>query len=180
VDAEELWERVETNVEWVERRAHEIAAHETDRTRALDAKASQVLAVSAVATSIAASALVPRLGSAPRGAVWLAGFAAVSILVAAGTAVYALIPRAFLAFSADEVEQWPTGDFLTQRARDVQGRILNGWLETIARARTINARKATMVRAALIALALALALTAATAGTITDNGREGSQAGLTD
>jgi hypothetical protein len=180
VDAEDLWQRVETNVEWVERRAHEIAAHETDRTRALDAKASQVLAVSAVATSIAASALVPRLESAPRGAVWLAGIAAVSILVSAGTAVYALIPRAFLAFSAEEVEQWPTGDFLTQRARDVQGRILNGWLETVARARTVNARKAGMVRVALIALALALALTAATAGTITGNGRQGTEAGLTD
>jgi hypothetical protein len=149
---------------------------EADRTRALDAKASQVLAVSAVATSIAASVLVPRLTSAPIGAVWLAGFAAVSILVSAGTAVYGLFPRAFLAFSAEEVEQWPTGDFLTQQPRDVQGRILNGWLETIARARTVNARKATMVRAALIALALALGFTTATAGTIAKDGREGTKA----
>jgi hypothetical protein len=170
MNAEELWGRVETNVEWVERRAHEVAAEEADRTRALDAKASQVLAVAAVATSIAASVLVPRLASAPDGALWLAGLAAVSILTSAGTAVYALLPRAFLTFSAEEVEQWPTGDFLTQRPRDVQGRILNGWLETIARARTVNARKATMVRAALIALAIALAFTTATAGTIASNG----------
>lgn len=180
MNAEELWGRVETNVEWVERRAHEIAAEEADRTRALDAKASQVLAVSAVATSIAASVLVPRLSSAPDSAVWLAGFAAVSVLVSAGTAVYGLFPRAFLAFSAEEIEQWPTGDFLTQRSRDVQGRILNGWLETIARARTVNARKATMVRAALIALALALAFTTATAGTIAENGAEGTQAERAD
>jgi hypothetical protein len=46
--------------------------------------------------------------------------------------------------------------------------------------RTVNARKATMVRAALIALALALAFTTATAGTIAENGAEGTQAERAD
>jgi hypothetical protein len=176
VDPDDLWHRVEDNVEWIERRACEIAASETDRTRALDTKAGQVLAVSAVATSIAASALVPRLVSAPDPASWLAVLAAASILVSAGASVIALFPRAFLGFSADEVEQWPTGDFLTQRARDVRGRILNGWLETMARARTVNARKASLVRVALIALALALIFTTATAGTIASNGEREAKA----
>lgn len=174
--ADELWQRVDVNVEWIERRAQELAIAETDRTRALDTKASQVLAVAAVATSIAASALGPRLATAPEVAVWFAVLAGLFVLTATATSVWALFPRAFLSFESDEIAQWPTGDFLTQRQRDIQGRFLNGWLEVVGRARRVNGRKATLVRTGLIALGLALACTAATAGTIASDAESGPKA----
>ena len=55
-------------------------------------------------------------------------------------------------------------------ARDVQGRILNGWLEVILVARRNNSLKSRLVRVALTSLWLALVLTAVAAGTITVDG----------
>lgn len=170
VEAGALWQRVETNVEWIERRAYELASSETDRTRALDGKASQVLAVAAVATSIAASALVPRLADAPAAAAWIAGGAGAAVISAAAAAVCALFPRAFLSFTVEEIGDWPTGDFLTQRPRDIHGRILNGWLEVVLRARRINSLKSHLVRAALASLGVALVLTTVAAGTMASVG----------
>jgi hypothetical protein len=172
MEARAPWERVETNVEWIERRAYELASAETDRTRALDGKASQVLAVAAVATSIAASALVPRLEDAPPAAAWIAAGAGAAVIAAAAAAVCALFPRAFLSFTGEEIGDWPTGDFLSQRPRDVHGRILNGWLEVVLRARRINSLKSHLVRAALASLGLALILTTVAAGTMASVGRK--------
>ena len=170
MEAGSLWQRVEQNVEWIERRAYELATAETDRTRALDSKASQVLAVSALATSIAASALAPRLSDAPAYSAWLASGAALAVIVSAAASIWALFPRAFLSFTGEEMGNWPTGDFLTQRPRDVQGRVLNGWLEVILRARWNNSVKSRLVRLALTALWVALVLTTVTAGTMTLDG----------
>ena len=167
MEAGALWRRVEQNVEWVERRAYELAVAETDRTRTLDGKASQVLAVSALATSIAASTLAPRLEGAPAGAAWLAAAAAGAVFLSAGASIWALFPRAFRSFTSEEIGSWPTGDFLTQRSRDVEGRVLNGWLGVIGQARAINSRKANLVRVALVSLGVALVLTAAAAGSMT-------------
>lgn len=166
MEASELWERVAQNVEWVEVRAQQLAAAETDRTRALDVKANQVLAVSAVATSIAGSVLAPRLDQAPLAAGVLAVVAGVFVLVAAGSSVAALLPRSFSSFSTPELNQWPTGDFLTQAPRNVHGRVLNGWLAMIARARHLNDLKAQLVRVALLSLLGALLFTTAAAGII--------------
>ena len=156
MEASRLWQLVERNVEWIERRAFEAANAETERTRALDQKASQVLAVSALATSIAASALASAAGAA--------------VLISAAASIWALFPRAFLSLTSEEMGHWATGDFLTQEPRDVQGRILNGWLEVILRARRNNSVKARLVRVALVALWVALVLTTVTAGTIVVNG----------
>lgn len=165
-DPDELWQRVETNVEWIEPRAQLLATGEADRTRALDAKANQVLAVAALATSIAATALAPRLEDAETAASITGLVAAASVLLAAVLSVWALFPRSFSSFATAELEEWPTGDFLSSRPRDVQGRVLNGWLRMIARARLLNERKARLVRAALVALVIALAFTTVTAGII--------------
>lgn len=164
MEGSDLWQRVEANVEWIEVRAQQLAMAETDRTRALDMKANQVLAVAALATSIAASALAPRLNDGPQGASWVALLAGLSVVLAGGTAVAALFPRSFSSFSAADLEQWPTGDFLVQRPRDVQGFVLNGWLGMIGRARRLNDRKAQLIRVSLVSLAAALAFTAGTAG----------------
>src|SRR5688572_15431948 len=102
MEPDELWERVEANVEWIERRAQELAAAETERTRAIDTKASQVLAVAAVATSIAASALAPRLAPAPSLATYAALVAGAAVMIAAVSAIWTLLPRAFLSFESDE------------------------------------------------------------------------------
>lgn len=163
VEAQELWQRIESNLEWVETRAQRIADAETDRSRALDAKASQVLAVAAVATSIAATALAPRLPAAPPGARILASVGGVNVLVTVGASVAALFPRSFPSFATPELEQWPTVDFLTRPPREVKGLLLNGWLGVIAQTRRRNRWKVQLVRLAVSALGLALCVTTAAA-----------------
>jgi hypothetical protein len=119
-----------------------------------------------VATSIAATTLAPRVGDAGTEARVLATLAGVSVVIAAASSVWALFPRSFSSFATAELEQWPTGDLLTGRPRDVQGRVLNGWLGMIFRARLLNDRKARLVRVALVALTSALLFTTVTAGII--------------
>lgn len=148
-----------------------IVTRESDRTDALDRKASTLATFASLLTSLTATLGVRFLDQSA--AVWAlalfcAGLAALVLCV--GLAVYALLPTEHLTLGADYLERFPTWSEVVKAPIQVRGETMRGLIAAIARERSINDGKAGIVRRAFLALLAGLLLIAAEAATLAGRG----------
>lgn len=159
----EYSENVSHNVDFLGDRARDLAADELDRSKTLDAKATALIA-GCVALIAAGAAFASRLADVPGGegaklawAIELAAALAL-IFVAAGLAVWALVPKAVRsAVGQTEVDTWANPRTLERAPTLVRGTMLRADAFSVGHARRVSQRKADRLRAASWVFAAALA-----------------------
>ncbi len=156
-------DNVAANVEFLGGRARDLGADELDRSKTLDTKATAMVA-GCVAVIGAGAAFAARLaevsGGAPAKTAWAIELttALVLVFVAAGFAVWALVPKAVrIAVAQSEVDAWVTEAVLEQDPTFNQGVQLHAATASVAHARRVNRRKANRLRVASWVFAAALA-----------------------
>jgi hypothetical protein len=96
--------------------------------------------------------------------IFIAGL--VLLIGSVGSAVVTLLPREHLSLGIAYLERFPTWAEVRKPPEAVRGTTMRGLIETIARERQLNDRKASLIRASLVLLFVGLVLIALEGATL--------------
>lgn len=136
-----------------------VAASKTERTAALDRKATTVASIAAVLATLTATlgvTFVERLGTVWSFALFVTGVA--TLLAPVALAVAALEPKEYVTIGAKQLEAFSTWSTIRESPEDVRGAAMRTIIVAVSRERRANARKTRVTRIALRLVVAALIL----------------------
>jgi hypothetical protein len=173
---------VEGTVEELRDAVHDLLKDEDARAQSLNGRATGLTGFVGVILSVAAAAgavgAPDRAGGLTRSVELLVALLVAIALAALVSAVVivvvkVLLPSPGLRIATSEVERYPTYEFVTQPRVMIQGRLLRGYVEALARDRERNEMKARWLKLSYVVVTFGLALVSL-AGVVATIGRYAS------